>query len=146
MGAEWVERVRGALVVLLGALERDRVLARVVFVDALGVGPRVLARRAEVLDGVARLLDEGREGVEGVAGLPASTGQAVAGAAFSLIHARLIEQDAKPSLFGLFNDLMATIVLPYRGREVAARELSRPLPVLPAPAPEPEVEREVRRT
>ncbi len=153
---EWVQRVRAALVVLLGSLERDPAPARVVFVDALGAGPRVLARRVEVLDRVAMLVDEGREGegAEVAGGLPPMTAAAVVGAAFSMIHARLVgrgaepgqdaepERDAEPGqdaspLLGLLNDLMATVVLPYRGREAAARELSRPAPQLPVlPAPE----------
>jgi AcrR family transcriptional regulator/DNA-binding PadR family transcriptional regulator len=145
-GDEWVERVRAALVVLLASLERDRALARVVFVDALGAGPRVLARRAEVLDRVAGFVDEGREGAEVAGELPPMTGAGVVGAAFSMIHTRLVEQAAQPErdtepLVGLLNDLMATVVLPYRGREAAGRELSRPAPELPAPEPEAEAPR-----
>ena len=134
---EWVQRVRGALVVLLASLERDPALARVVFVEALGAGPRVLARRAEVLDRVATFIDEGRAGspVAGVS--PALTGMGVAGAAFSIVHARLVEQ--RPgSLMELVNPVMATVVLPYRGRECSARELARAVPELPE-LPEPAV-------
>ena len=52
---EWVQRVRGALTALLAALERDPAVAKVVFVEALGAGPRGLERRAEVLERVAEL-------------------------------------------------------------------------------------------
>ena len=41
-GGEWVARVRSALTVLLGALEREPALGKVVFLEALGAGPRVL--------------------------------------------------------------------------------------------------------
>jgi AcrR family transcriptional regulator/DNA-binding PadR family transcriptional regulator len=135
---DWVERVRGALVVLLAGLERDPVLARVVFVEALGSGPRVLARRAEVLDRVAGFVDEGRVG--GPAGLPSLVAAGVVGAAFSIVHARLVEQSTK-SLMELVGPVMATVVLPYRGRECSACELEGPvpeLPVLPEPAVSPE--------
>jgi len=121
---DWVERVRAALIVLLGSLERDPALARVVFVEALGAGPRVLARRAEVLDRVAGFIDEGRVG--GPAGLPSLVAAGVAGAAFSIVHARLAEQ-SPGSLMELAGPVMATVVLPYRGRETSARELARPV-------------------
>jgi AcrR family transcriptional regulator/DNA-binding PadR family transcriptional regulator len=132
---EWVERVRGAVVVLLAVLERDAALARIVFVEALGAGPRVLARRAEVLDRVAGFLDEGRVDAPAAAGLPSLVAAGVAGAAFSVIHARLVEQSSE-SLMELAGPVMATVVLPYRGRECSARELARPVlepPVLPEP-------------
>ena len=65
----------------------------------------------------------------------------VAGAAFSVVHARLVEQRSGSSLMELVGPVMATVVLPYRGREASARELERPvpeLPVLPEPAVSPE--------
>jgi AcrR family transcriptional regulator/DNA-binding MarR family transcriptional regulator len=124
---DWAAAIRAGLGALLAFLDDEPALRRVVFVEALGVGPRVLARRAEVLDGLAGLLDEGRESAKETADeLPAMTGTGVVGAAFSMIHARLIEQHAEP-LVGLLNELMATIVLPYRGREAAARELNHPI-------------------
>ena len=137
---EWVQRVRGSLVALLARLEREPALAKVVFLEALGAGPRVLARRAEVLDRVARFIDEGRAGSPVAEVLPSLTGMGVVGAAFSVIHARLVEQRSG-SLMELVNPVMATVVLPYRGREASAGELERPvpeLPVLPEPAVSPE--------
>jgi AcrR family transcriptional regulator/DNA-binding MarR family transcriptional regulator len=123
---EWVERVRAALIVLLAALERDPALARIVFVEALGAGPRVLARRAEVLDRVAGFIDEGRVDAPAAAGLPSLVAAGVAGAAFSIVHARLVEE-SPGSLMELVGPVMATVVLPYRGRESATRELARPV-------------------
>ena len=61
----------------------------------------------------------------------------VVGAAFSIVHARLVERRSG-SLMELVGPVMATVVLPYRGREASARELARPVPELPAP-PEPAV-------
>jgi AcrR family transcriptional regulator/DNA-binding MarR family transcriptional regulator len=109
-----------------------------VFVEALGAGPRVLARRAEVLDRVAGLVDEGRAG--GPVGLPSLVGAGVVGAAFSIVHARLLEQHPG-SLMELVNPVMATVVLPYQGRECSARELARAVPELPE-LPEPAVSAE----
>ena len=135
-GSEWVERVRAALTMLLGALEREPALGKVVFLEALGAGPRVLARRAEVLDRVAGFIDEGRVGSPTAGVLPSLTAAGVTGAAFSMIHSRLAQDAQVPqvpgsSLLELVNPVMATVVLPYRGREVSAREFERPVPELP---------------
>jgi len=89
---DWAAGIRAGLGALLAFLDREPALCGLVFVEALGVGPRVLARRAEVLDGAAGLLDEGRKGagVKDAAELPPMTGAGVAGAVFSVIHARLL--------------------------------------------------------
>jgi AcrR family transcriptional regulator/DNA-binding MarR family transcriptional regulator len=136
---EWVARVRGSLTVLLAVLERAPALGKVVFLEALGAGPRVLGRRAEVLDRVAVLLDQGRAGSPLAEVLPSLTAAGVAGAAFSIVHARLVEQRSE-SLMELVGPVMATVVLPYRGREVSAGELERPVPELPELPELPEFE------
>ncbi len=123
---DWVERVRAALAVFLEALDREPAVRRLVFVEALTAGPRVLARRARALGELATLLDEGRAGAPAPAGLPALTAEGVVGAAFGVIHARLLRDERAP-VAPLLNGLMATIVLPYRGGAAAARELERPL-------------------
>ncbi len=132
---EWVERVRAGLIVFLASLERDPALAKVVLVEALGAGPRVLERRAEVLDRVARFVDEGRAGSPLADALPSLVAEGVVGAAFSIVHARLVEQ-RPDSLMELVGPVVATVVLPYRGQEASARELARPVPALPE-LPEP---------
>ena len=123
---EWATRMRAGLGVLLGFLDREPALRRLVFVEALGAGPRVLARRVQVLEALARALDQGR-GCKPGRGLPPLIAEGVVGAAFSVIHTRLL--GSRPvSLTVLLNELMAMIVLPYRGHGAAARELSRPAP------------------
>jgi AcrR family transcriptional regulator/chromosome segregation and condensation protein ScpB len=130
---EWVERVRSALTVLLASLDREPLLRRFLFVEALGVGPRMLAERTRVLHRLEEAVDQGRAGLEPGVELPALTAEAVVGAAFGLIHARLLEPTPTPApLTGLLNELMATIVLPYRGHAVSARELTRPAPENPS--------------
>ncbi len=146
---EWHERVRAALTVLLAALEYEPALGKLVFLEALGAGPRVLVRRGEVLDRVAEFLDEGRVGSPLAEVLPSLTAAGVTGAAFGVIHSRLARDSQEPlgsqepgsSLLELVNPVMATVVLPYRGREVSARELERPVPELPE-LPEPVVSTE----
>ncbi|HEY3866529.1 MAG TPA: TetR family transcriptional regulator [Solirubrobacteraceae bacterium] len=123
----WTARVRGALGALLIALDREPVLARLVFVEALSAGPRVLARRAGVLQSLAGVIDQGRTNARALATLPGLVAEGVVGATFGVIHARLLELRPAP-LIGLLGQLMATIVLPYRGSAAAAKELERPIP------------------
>src|ERR1700727_1302626 len=124
---EWVARVRVALAALLAFLEEEPELRRIVVVEALGAGPRVLESRARVLGVIACALDEGRAGARSGVKLPPLTAEGLVGAAFGVIHARLLEQHPEP-LVGLLGSLMAMIVLPYRGHAAAARELARPAP------------------
>jgi AcrR family transcriptional regulator/DNA-binding MarR family transcriptional regulator len=127
----WTARVRAALTALLQTLDREPAVRRLVFVEALAAGPRVLARRARVLESLAAVIDQGRANAKAPAGLPSLTAEGVVGATFGVIHARLLELRPEP-LAELLNQLMATIVLPYRGSRAAARELTRPVPRLSA--------------
>jgi AcrR family transcriptional regulator/DNA-binding MarR family transcriptional regulator len=123
----WTARVRAGLAALLVALDRERVVRRLVFVEALGAGPRVLARRASVLESLAGVVDQGRVNARAPGMLPALVAEGVVGGAFGVIHARLLGLRPGP-LVGLLGGLMATIVLPYRGPGAAARELAHPTP------------------
>jgi AcrR family transcriptional regulator len=125
--SEWAARIRAGLGALIGFLDREPALSSLVFIEALGAGPRVLERRAQVLKVLRQAVDEGRTGVKAGRELPPLTAEGVVGAAFSVIHARLLQQQPG-SLTELLNPLMATIVLPYRGHGAATRELARPAP------------------
>jgi AcrR family transcriptional regulator/DNA-binding MarR family transcriptional regulator len=126
----WVAGVRAGLAALLRALDREPAVSRLVFVEALGAGPRVLARRARVLESLAVVVDGGRESAQTPSGLPGLVAEGVVGATFGVIHARLLDLRPEP-LVELLGSLMAAIVLPYRGSEAAARELERPVPRSP---------------
>jgi DNA-binding MarR family transcriptional regulator len=115
---------------LLRALDREPVVARLVFVEALGAGRRVLARRARALEGLAGVVDRGRENPQAPVGLPGLVAEGVVGATFGVVHARLLELRPEP-LIGLLGGLMAMIVLPYRGGAAAARELECRVPRVP---------------
>jgi AcrR family transcriptional regulator len=58
----WQERVRAGLEAMLGALDEQPALTRLCVVEAPQAGTKVQRRRAEILDGFARIVDEGREG------------------------------------------------------------------------------------
>jgi AcrR family transcriptional regulator len=123
----WREQVRAGLLSVLEFAEDEPMLAALVVVDALGAGPRVLARRARVLETLTRVVEEGRSEVKAGAGPPPMTAEGVVGAVLSVLHARLLDRDGDP-LVELLNPLMAMIVLPYLGQAAATRELAHPLP------------------
>lgn len=128
----WRERVRGGLLAILSFFDREPVLARVCVVDALQGGPRVLAWREEVLTGLARVLDEGRgEGRAGSRECTALTAEGLVGAAFAIVHARLVSKKQREPLRDLAGELMSLIVLPYLGPGAARSEQERSLPPLP---------------
>jgi AcrR family transcriptional regulator/DNA-binding MarR family transcriptional regulator len=126
----WTARVRAGLTALLQALDREPAVRRLVFVEALAAGPRVLARRARVLESLAAVIDGGRANAQAPAGLPGLTAEGVVGATFGVIHARLLELRPEP-LVALRGALMASIVFPYRGSKAATSELERPVPRVP---------------
>ncbi len=129
-GLPWRERVRAGVWGILVFFDREPALARVCVVQALRAGPQVLRRREEILAGLAVVVDEGRtEGARGD-GLTPVTAEGVVGAVFAIVYSRLSRRDGEP-LTGLLGELMAMIVLPYRGPAVARRERSRPAPVPP---------------
>jgi AcrR family transcriptional regulator len=148
----WREQIRAALTALLGFLEDEPGLGALLVVDALGAGPRALARRTEVLDVLITKLDEGPgSSGRGEAKTPRKppaplTAEGIVGAVFAVIHARILDQQnttnarngrrsphgtersEEGSLSGLLNPLMSMIVMPYLGANAARRELERPVP------------------
>jgi AcrR family transcriptional regulator len=151
---QWRERVRAGLWAILSFLDREPVLARVGVVQALRGGPVVLESRERILMGLAGVVDGGRR--EGTAGARCTplTAEGLVGAAFAIVHARLLRGERRP-LTGLYGELLGLIVLPYLGPAAAGREQARPAsvpaararrrPAAPAPAPSDPLEGVVMR-
>jgi AcrR family transcriptional regulator len=164
-GDGWRERVRAGLFALLVFVDDEPALGRLLVVDALGGGPKVLERRARALADLQEIVDAGQshrrrsrggtaQGSDrGPAGNPTRlTAEGIVGAVLSVIHARLLEQIPDPPanrssstrshrtvepLAELLNPLMGMIVLPYLGQTAATKELARPIPKTPPRAPKP---------
>jgi AcrR family transcriptional regulator len=126
----WRERVRAGLTALLGFLDDEPGLRALMVVDALAAGPRVLERRARVLDTLRNIVDEGRKETKPGREPPPLTAEGIVGAVLAVIHARLLTHK-NPRLIALLNPLMGTIVLPYLGQAAAIRELEQPKPSTP---------------
>jgi AcrR family transcriptional regulator len=127
----WHERVRAALVELLGLFDEQPELGRVAVVESLAGGPRALERRERALARAVGAVDEGRlaGGTGGEA--PELTAEGVVGAVSSILYTRLAggpRTGERGPLLELTGPLMGMIVLPYLGKAAARRELSRPAP------------------
>jgi AcrR family transcriptional regulator len=130
LGLGWVGRVRVGMLALLRFCEEEPELARVCVVHALAAGPRTLARRGQVLEQLANVLDEGRLASRAGTQPQPLVADVLLGGVLAVIHARLLESSSGP-LTDLLNRLMFVIVLPYQGFPAARRELSRPVPRIP---------------
>ncbi len=138
----WEERVRGGLGAVLQFFDREPAIARLLVVDVLAGDGQVLARRARVLKALVDVVHQGgstqRRGVSGgsaKAGRRPSrvVAEATVGAILAVLYARLSEREPRP-VTPLLGQLMAIVVLPYRGAQAAERELRRRAPRARRPA------------
>ena len=119
----WVDGVRAGLVALLELFDEEPVLARYLVVGSAQAGPAVLARRREVLERVAVLLDDERAPARAYP--PPLTAHAVASGVLGVLSARLSEPE--PGVLAeLAGPLMSFTVMPFLGARAARRELRRP--------------------
>jgi AcrR family transcriptional regulator len=142
-GVVWRESVRAGLLMLLEFFDEEPGLGGLCVVDALGAGPAVLESRAGVVARLVEAVDEGSAHAKGGLSPSRLTAEGVVGGVLAVLYARLAErktprhllageygtrQSLPRALVSLLNPLMGTIVLPYLGAAVAARELKRPTP------------------
>jgi AcrR family transcriptional regulator/DNA-binding MarR family transcriptional regulator len=123
----WSEGLRAGLARLLALMDEEPALTKLCVVEALTAGDRMLERRAEVLEQLAAVVDEGRNAPGAKQEPPAVTAEGVVGAVFQVLHSRLLEGSQEP-LFELLGPLMSMIVLPYLGTRAAGREVGRASP------------------
>ncbi|MGC2375095.1 MAG: TetR family transcriptional regulator [Solirubrobacteraceae bacterium] len=122
---KWAGTIRTGLTALLCFLDEDPATGRLLVVEALSAGDRVLQARRRVLTQIVAIVDEGRAQARMGQGLPPLTAEGVVGAVLSVLHARMLERDPRP-LVELLGSLMAIVVHPYLGPAAARRELDRP--------------------
>jgi AcrR family transcriptional regulator/DNA-binding MarR family transcriptional regulator len=124
-GDVWREGVRAALGRLLMFMDEEPGLAKLCVVEALAAGEKVLERRAQLLDEIAAVIDQGRLLTNTTREPPAVTAEGIVGGVFAVLHTRLLDEADEP-LTDLLGPLMSMIVLPYLGARAASRELARP--------------------
>jgi AcrR family transcriptional regulator len=88
----WRVCVRHTLAALLGFLDAEPRLARVLAVEALSARGAVLERRRAIMSDLIAALDRDAPRRRGAREVPGLTAEAVIGGAFSVIHARLLER------------------------------------------------------
>ncbi len=125
----WREKIRAGLTALLVFVDEEPVIGRILIVESLSGGPRVLQRRGEMLAAVTRAIDEGRGEPKAADASPLSA-EGIVGGVLTVIHSRLIAspgtgETERAPLAELIGALMSMIVLPYLGAPVARRELDR---------------------
>jgi AcrR family transcriptional regulator len=120
----WRAGIRAALAALLSFIDERPNVGALVVVEALGAGPRVLERRAEVVASLTAAIDRGRAQSGRRGDQPPLTAEGVVGAVLSVIHARLSERQPG-SLLALLNHLMGMIVAPHLGTRAVAQEHAR---------------------
>jgi AcrR family transcriptional regulator len=151
--SRWRAKIRAGLTALLGYLDCERGLGRLLVVETLGAGPRALERRGRVLAQVIAAVDEGGNEAKRGEGPAPMAAEGVVGGALAVLHSRLlasadttrgprtgasppstttrgsrIEDPEGDSLLELTGPLTSMIVLPYLGAAAARRELTRPAP------------------
>jgi AcrR family transcriptional regulator len=133
--SNWRDGIRAGLFALLRFMDEEPGLARLCVVEALGAGPRVLQRRAQILRQLRQVVNQGRASASGrvspAAGeAPDVTAEGVVGAVFAVLHTRLLARVREP-FTDLLGPLMSMIVLPYLGTRAASGELTRKPPRVP---------------
>lgn len=108
----WLDRVRAGLLALLAFFDEEPELARFLVVHSAQAGPAVLARRGEVLDRLAGVLDDEHAPARRDA-QPFAAQDAVSGV-LGVVHGRLSTPNPGP-LIGLAGPLTSFIELPLRG-------------------------------
>ena len=131
---DWRGGTRAALGRLLGLMDEEPGLARLWVVESLGAGERVLERRAQVLDDLAKVIDEGRDVSGDGCGPPDLTAEGVVGGVVAVLYTRLLRDAAEP-LADLLGPLMYMIVSPYFGAAEASQELDGPAREAPRQRP-----------
>jgi AcrR family transcriptional regulator len=123
----WVDRMRAAVLEALEFFDEEPYIARLLLVETLGSGERVLRLRQSVLVEIIAALDEARSQTKSAVNPPPLAAEGALGGALAVLHARLLDAEHKP-LVELTGQLMSILVLPYLGASAARRELTRPLP------------------
>jgi AcrR family transcriptional regulator len=112
----WIDRLRTALGVLLGALAADGDAARICFVEVLAAGPLALERRGAALAGLDPLFAPPDDAEPGQADVQAARSRAVTAGSVGYLAETLHREVAAgrgEQLPALRSDLMRTLTLPF---------------------------------
>ncbi|HYI99617.1 MAG TPA: TetR/AcrR family transcriptional regulator [Thermoleophilaceae bacterium] len=120
----WVDRLRTALGVLLGALAADPAAARLCFVEVLSAGPKALARRNGAMAKLDPLFDRANVSTAVGSTRPRAVTAGAVGYLSEVLN-REIAAGRTTELPELRAELMYTLTLPFVGPHNAGKELAR---------------------
>ncbi|HEX3361797.1 MAG TPA: TetR/AcrR family transcriptional regulator [Solirubrobacterales bacterium] len=134
---QWPDSLRAAAYALADWLDAHPREVRFGGLGILWVSDLAQVRREQALEHFARMADGGRAGAPDPALVPDSAAAGVVGAVAAALARRADQRDEAPrgSARSFVPQLMYLAVLPYRGEEAAARELSIPPPAPADPQP-----------
>jgi len=121
--SSWHDRIWAAGWAAMRFLREDPVRARFLLVEVNGAGSGAQSRRDRLLQGVADLLDGGREELEDASKVSRCTAEIVAGAIYGTLLGRLEAGDLERGE-DFLNELVYMAVMPYLGHRAAEDELA----------------------
>jgi AcrR family transcriptional regulator len=117
--SSWRAGILAGVEALLVFLDAEPSLARVCVIDALAGPPAALEHRAQLLQPLVALVDQGRNALPRENQPPAVTAEGMVASVSGVLHARLVAGQAPPFI-GLLGELAALVVTPYLGPLEAA--------------------------
>lgn len=121
----WPECLRAMLAWGLDALTARPNAARVAFVEVLAAGPKAIRRRDAALGELGLLLSPGYEAAPPRVEVPRLMPEAIAGALYEIVRARVADGRVA-ELPGLLPDLLYCALAPFVGPAEAARTAASP--------------------
>jgi AcrR family transcriptional regulator len=118
----WHDRIWGASWAAMRFLQEDAARARFLVVEVNGAGGRAQARRDRILQGVADLIDGGREELPDPASVSRSTAEMVTGAIYGTLMAK-VRGGALERGEDFLSELVYMATMPYLGARAAEAEL-----------------------
>lgn len=121
--ASWREGVRAALAELLEFCANQPDTAKALVIEVHAAGERSLALRLDLMERLARALDEARREIPSPQAPPPATADFIVGAVDTLLAAKLIDGDAEHAP-EMLPGLLHFVVMQYLGESAAWEELT----------------------
>lgn len=126
---QWAARVRAGIRAFLHFLQIEPHFARMCVVEVVAAGHDALERRDATMRGFVPLIDSIREELEHPEAIPEVTAEAIVGAIYEIVYARLLKREHE-TIPALLPEIMYLTVVPYLGPEAAQREMEAARAVL----------------
>jgi len=116
--SSWLDRIWAAGWAAFGFLHEDPLRARFLLVEVNGAGSRAQSRRDRIIEGLAELIDGGRNELEEPGSVSRCTAEMVAGAIYGTVLAR-VQGGAAERREHFLPELVYMATMPYLGARAA---------------------------